>query len=217
MIIDIYVSSSTQQPLCDFVRDKIKYVIKTNSWEIDGEEKFNYKVGYIVKNAKNGSEEARKKLIEYYMYIVDYFLLKYDLKIDYDDARQLGYLFLTQKINDYLSYDKKSYISTYLLHAFNSTFTSIISKYNQQEVEYWHVKKSCAKQQEDIYDDELAKFEFFDYIEKQDISDEDKFIFYQLFNQQSATDLANDLQISKTSIYNKNNKTKQKVKSFFEI
>lgn len=217
LIIDMYVQSNTVVSLCNYVRQKLKSVVRTNSWQIEGKEKFNYTINYIVNEARNGSDDARKQLIEYYMYIVDYFLSKYDLQIEYEDARQLGYLFLTKKINTYLSIDSKTDISCYLLRAFSNTFTTIIEKNNKKASEYTLIKNLNINCIQDSHENSTLKLEFGDFFDRQDISEESRYIFCEMCKGRSGQDIADDLDVSRSWIYQKNYITRQQLKSFFEI
>ena len=115
---------STQKLVKSTFINKIKsYNRKSVKW---GEQKVLPK---LIEEASNGSKEARNKLIERYMYIVDKRIenIKFNNHYIEEDIRQAGYLFLTEKINNYFDAGLKVPLSVYLSVAFDQIYLNFLS------------------------------------------------------------------------------------------
>ncbi len=205
---------STQKLVKSTFINKIKlYNRKSVKW---GEQKVLPK---LIEEASNGSKEARNKLIERYMYIVDKRIenIKFNDHYIEEDIRQAGYLFLTEKINNYFDAGVKVPLSVYLSVAFDQIYLNFLRE-KKEEVKEYHDKVTlagfilCIV----IVDEELLDFEFCDFFdctfENSDIIE----IFKSLTDSKEIR-ISKEQGISRQAVNKKIHKNKQKVKSFFDM
>lgn len=114
----------------NYIRNTIFRVIKLYNDKQDATKSPKTEIKSTVINAKTDIK-ARGKLIERYMYLIDSYLKNADFGIylSKEDAKQIGYLFLTEKINNYFdSYETLGNIklSMYISHAINSSYMHVL-------------------------------------------------------------------------------------------
>lgn len=205
---------STQKLVKSTFINKIKsYNRKSVKW---GEQKVLPK---LIEEASNGSKEARNKLIERYMYIVDKRIenIKFNDHYIEEDIRQAGYLFLTEKINNYFDAGLKVPLSVYLLVAFDQIYLNFLRE-KKEEVEEYHDKVTLAGLylNKDTFEEENIEFEYCDFIDSTLEKDDIKEIFKSLTDSKEIR-ISKEQGISRQAVNKKIHKNKQKVKSFFDM
>ncbi len=166
--------------------------------------------------------EARGKLIERYMYLIDSYLENADFGTDLtkEDAKQIGYLFLTEKVNNYFdSYDVlgNTKLSIYLSHAINSSYMHILIKEKRKSKEFYNnnVLSKLIKNDGISLEEEMVEFEYNDYVDnlpvRQPVKELLKYIPYY-----EQVEIATDQGLSKQTVSGKLITHKEKVKNFFE-
>lgn len=166
--------------------------------------------------------EARGKLIERYMYLIDSYLENADFGTDLtkEDAQQIGYLFLTEKVNNYFdSYDVlgNTKLSIYLSHAINSSYMHILIREKRKSKEFYNnnVLSRLIKNDGISLEEEMVEFEYNDYVDnlpvRQPVKELLKYIPYY-----EQVEIATDQGLSRQTVSGKLITHKEKVKDFFE-
>lgn len=166
--------------------------------------------------------EARGKLIERYMYLIDSYLESADFGTDLtkEDAQQIGYLFLTEKVNNYFdSYDVlgNTKLSIYLSHAINSSYMHILIREKRKSKEFYNnnVLSRLIKNDGISLEEEMLEFEYNDYVDnlpvRQPVKELLKYIPYY-----EQVEIATDQGLSRQTVSGKLITHKEKVKNFFE-
>lgn len=173
---------STQKLVKSTFINKIKsYNRKSVKW---GEQKVLPK---LIEEASNGSKEARTKLIERYMYIVDKRIenIKFNNHYIEEDIRQAGYLFLREKKEEVEEYYDKVILAGLNLN-------------------------------KDTFEEENMEFEYCDFIDSTLEKDDIKEIFKSLTDSKEIR-ISKEQGISRQAVNKKIHKNKEKVKSFFDM
>lgn len=183
---------STQKLVKSTFINKIKsYNRKSVKW---GEQKVLPK---LIEEASNGSKEARNKLIERYMYIVDKRIenIKFNDYYIEEDIRQAGYL----------------------LVAFDQIYLNFLRE-KKEEVKEYQDKVTFAglNLSKDIFEEENMEFEYCDFIDSTLEKDDIKEIFKSLTDSKEIR-ISKEQGISRQAVNKKIHKNKQKVKSFFDM
>ena len=163
--------------------------------------------------------ESRGKLIERYMYLIDSYLENADFGADLtkEDAKQIGYLFLTEKVNNYFDSGAKTPLAVYLLVAFDQIYLNFLRE-KKEEVEEYHDKVTLAGLylNKDTFEEENMEFEYCDFIDSTLEKDDIKEIFKSLTDSKEIR-ISKEQGISRQAVNKKIHKNKQKVKSFFDM
>ena len=174
---------------------------------------------YNRKSVKWGEQKVLPKLIERYMYIVDKRIenIKFNDHYIEEDIRQAGYLFLTEKINNYFDAGLKVPLSVYLLVAFDQIYLNFLRE-KKEEVKEYHDKVTLAglNLSKDIFEEENMEFEYCDFIDSTLEKDDIKEIFKSLTDSKEIR-ISKEQGISRQAVNKKIHKNKQKVKSFFDM
>ena len=166
--------------------------------------------------------EARGKLIERYMYLIDSYLENADFGTDLtkEDAKQIGYLFLTEKVNNYFdSYEVlgNTKLSIYLSHAINSSYMHILIREKRKSKEFYNnnVLSELIKNDGISFEEEMVEFEYNDYVDnlpvRQPVKELLKYIPYY-----EQVEIATDQGLSRQIVSSKLITHKEKVKDFFK-
>lgn len=166
--------------------------------------------------------EARGKLIERYMYLIDSYLENADFGTDLtkEDAKQIGYLFLTEKVNNYFdSYEVlgNTKLSIYLSHAINSSYMHILIREKRKSKEFYNnnVLSELIKNDGISFEEEMVEFEYNDYVDnlpvRQSVKELLKYIPYY-----EQVEIATDQGLSRQIVSSKLITHKEKVKDFFK-
>ena len=166
--------------------------------------------------------EARGKLIERYMYLIDSYLENADFGTDLtkEDAKQIGYLFLTEKVNNYFdSYEVlgNTKLSIYLSHAINSSYMHILIREKRKSKEFYNnnVLSELIKNDGISLEEEMVEFEYNDYVDnlpvRQPVKELLKYIPYY-----EQVEIATDQGLSRQIVSSKLITHKEKVKDFFK-
>lgn len=147
--IEAYFKNNCISALCDYINYTFELADKYKIWDFDKLNEFRSMpkpspVRDLVQEAATNSD-ARKKLIEKYMYIVERELDNCELDIEYEDALQMGYLLLVKSVNRYLEnyeVNKKYDFSTYIITSIHASYTSLIRHVNYDQRNYMHYKNS---------------------------------------------------------------------------
>lgn len=166
--------------------------------------------------------EARGKLIERYMYLIDSYLENADFGTDLtkEDAQQIGYLFLTEKVNNYFdSYEVlgNTKLSIYLSHAINLSYMHILIREKRKSKEFYNnnVLSELIKNDGISFEEEMVEFEYNDYVDnlpvRQPVKELLKYIPYY-----GQVEIATDQGLSRQIVSSKLITHKEKVKDFFK-
>lgn len=166
--------------------------------------------------------EARGKLIERYMYLIDSYLENADFGTDLtkEDAKQIGYLFLTEKVNNYFdSYEVlgNTKLSIYLSHAINLSYMHILIREKRKSKEFYNnnVLSELIKNDGISFEEEMVEFEYNDYVDnlpvRQPVKELLKYIPYY-----EQVEIATDQGLSRQIVSSKLITHKEKVKDFFK-
>lgn len=216
--IDKYFVSLPKIDLSAYITTQLYTYIKNYNGRRNLKRKESEEIGDLLKVAKS-SDESRKLLIEKCMYLIDEYLIsaQFDSNFTKEDARQAGYLFLTEKINNYFDAGLKVPLSVYLLVAFDQIYLNFLRE-KKEEVEEYHEKVTLAGLylNKDTFEEENIEFEYCDFIdntlEKEDIKE----IFKSLTDSKEIR-ISKEQGISRQAVNKKIHKNKEKVKSFFDM
>ena len=166
--------------------------------------------------------ESRGKLIERYMYLIDSYLENADFGADLtkEDAKQIGYLFLTEKVNNYFdSYEVlgNTKLSTYLSHAINSSYMHILIREKRKSKEFYNnnVLSELIKNDGISLEEEMVEFEYNNYIDNLPVRQPVKEIFKYIPYYEQA-EIAKGQGLSRQIVSSKLITHKEKVKDFFK-
>lgn len=153
------------------------------------------------------------------MYIVDKRIenIKFNDYYIEEDIRQAGYLFLTEKINNYFDAGAKAPLAVYLLVAFDQIYLNFLRE-KKEEVKEYQDKVTFAglNLSKDIFEEENMEFEYCDFIDSTLEKDDIKEIFKSLTDSKEIR-ISKEQGISRQAVNKKIHKNKQKVKSFFDM
>lgn len=192
--------------------NKIKaYNRKNNKW---GEQKILPK---LIEEAKQGSHEAKNKLIERYMYIIDRYIENIEFNDSYteEDIRQSGYLLLTEKINNYFDKRRTTPLSVYISVAFDQIYPNLLRGEKDSVEEYCEkIILTGLNIKKDIFEEENIEFEYCDFIDNT-ISDENIREIFKYIIDSPEIRISEEQGISRQAINKKVHNNKEKIKSFF--
>ena len=155
------------------------------------------------------------------IFAMNYYLSQALYEGNYDiceeDIRQAGYLFLTEKINNYFDAGAKAPLAVYLSVAFDQIYLNFLRE-KKEEVKEYHDKVTLAglNLSKDIFEEENMEFEYCDFIDSTLEKDDIKEIFKSLTDSKEIR-ISKEQGISRQAVNKKIHKNKQKVKSFFDM
>lgn len=214
LLVTYYIENETVR-MSDLIKNKLEIATKNKDWDIENVEDFFRPVSDLIDKSRSGSLEAKQKLIERYMYVVDRCLAKYPNLLEKEEAQQIGYLYLTQKVNDYLNGESKIQISTYIESAFNSWFLQLLNqeKDKNQIQEQIKDKNSGCVPNEDNFESSMLYFELLDHLIRNGASERDIWVFQEMLKGRTQTDIAKDLGVVRNMVNIISNRNRNRLKS----
>ena len=167
-------------------------------------------------NEASTNNEARKELIEKYMYIIEKSLSNYKIDIEYEDALQIGYLLLIEVTNEYFDnyeYNKKYYFSSYIEAHISRYYHILLNDANRSLISFNSQKE---EKNDTSFEDGLFQVEYLDYIER-NISESISDVFVVLLEQDKKIDIANELGIGNKLVSTRIYQKRKVLDKFFKI
>ena len=175
--IELYFENNCTSSFFDYINYTLECADKCKIWDFDElkNRKYSTPVSDLIQQASTNLD-ARKKLIEKYMYIVERELRKWEIDIEYEDALQIGYLLLIKKTNQYFeNYEnnKEYYFSSYIIHSIHSSYPALIRLANEEKRNYSY-HKDCIEYFDSFEDDIIEKIDISRAIEECNFSEREK-------------------------------------------
>lgn len=148
-LTDQYIYNDYKININDYFIYHLDKITSTRDWTLRFKNKNNTPVTTLVNEAKSGNLDAKKHLIERYMY-----LIKINPDMTEDDI-QNAYLFLCEIITEYLNGNCVSYISQYLNTYLERSIDKILIKDKIETQKFYDICNA-------IYEDEFVKINQFD-------------------------------------------------------
>lgn len=205
-------NNSCNYLLQDFMRCRLTTIAKNSWWN----QRKTGSVQRLIIKARNGDINAKKELIERYMYIVDTKIQEFGFDNN-EEIRQIGYLVLAQTINDYLDNNIENDIVSHVHGYFNRNYFSAVKKMKSDEENYINTKNLLKKKlvpEEVTYELELEKSEILDCINRLD-DEKEKKLMIDIFNGYNQSDIAQELGVTSSSISLRVIKARNKVNQMY--
>lgn len=217
LLVTYYIENETVR-MSDLIKNKLEIATKNKDWDTENVEEFFHPVSDLIDKSRAGSLEAKQKLIERYMYVVDKMVEKYPDLIEVEEAKQIGYLYLTQKVNDYLEKEHDSPIYIYLANGFNSWFGELLQKEKQKN----QIQESLKTQlpfnnpEDDYFEESRLFFETLDCLQRSNASERDIWVFKEMLNGRSQSDIARELNVHRNMVNIISNRNRNNLKGINE-
>ena len=216
--IILYFKNNCTASIYSYIWYTLELANKFKTWDYDELINVKTKKTSIKEfiNEASTNKEARKELIEKYMYIIEKSLSNYKIDIEYEDALQIGYLLLIEVTNEYFDnyeYNKKYYFSSYIEAHISRYYPILLNDANRSLISFNSQKEEKI---DTSFEDGLFQVEYLDYIER-NISESIRDVFVVLLEQDKKIDIANELGIGNKLVSTRIYQKRKVLDKFFKI